>query len=299
MDYKVDVLMMAYKHEKFIGQAIESILAQNTNFAVRLIIGEDYSPDNTRQICKEYAAKYPNQIHLVQREKNVGPYINFVEIYNLCTAPYIAMCEGDDYWTDTTKLQKQIDFLDSNPDYGICFHKSIERNEKGEEHITNEGTKDTQDIADLVEKGWFMRTATYVYRNNLFKSFPDWFYKVKATDYSLHILLAKDGAKIKFIDETMSVYRIHEGGISANMHANKRKSLMERIELKQYIDEYLGLEYHTVIQSQIDHYRESLFYFLRSSKHTSISEKWQILLLGFQLNKIHPKGILKLLKRGK
>lgn len=297
MDNKVDVLMMAYQHEEFIAQAIESILAQQTNFAFRLIIGEDQSPDKTGQICQEYAAKYPNQIHLVQREKNVGPYVNFVEIYELCEAPYIAMCEGDDYWTDIHKLQKQIDFLDQNPTYGICFHKSIELNDQGDEKITNEGTPDTQDIKDLVEKGWFMRTASYVYRNHLFNEFPEWFYKVKATDYTLHIMLAKGGAKIKFIDEVMSVYRIHGGGISANMHSDKRKSLNERIALKRYIDEYLNFKYHEIIKEQVRNYRENLFYFLRSNGSASIAEKWQIICLAFQLNKFHPTQLWRSLNR--
>ena len=293
MDYKVDVLMMAYNHEQFIAQAIESILAQKTNFSFRLIIGEDYSPDGTRRICQEYAAKYPSQILLIDRDKNVGPYVNFVEIYHSCTAPYIAMCEGDDYWTDTGKLQKQIDFLDMNPTYGICFHKSIERNEKDEEVITNEGLKETLDIEDLVSKGWFMRTASYVYRNGLFDEFPDWFFKVKATDYALHILLAKGGAKIKFLDEVMSVYRIHQGGISANMHSNKEKSLNERIQLKLYIDEHLEYKYHELIESQIYQYRESLFYFLRGKEKNTIVEKWHIVKLASQLNKLNLRNSLK------
>jgi len=293
MDYKVNVLMMAYNHEEFIGQAIESVLGQKTNFPFRLIIGEDLSPDGTGQICKEYAAKYPSQILLVQRDKNVGPYVNFVEIYQTCTAPYIAMCEGDDYWTDSGKLQKQIDFLDNNPAYGICFHKSIERNEQDEEFITNEGLKDTLDIEDLVKQGWFMRTASYVYRNGLFDEFPNWFFKVKATDYVLHILLAKGGAKIKFLDEVMSVYRIHQGGISANMHSNKYKSLTERIELKQFIDKHLDYKYHEHIKSQIYKYRENLFYFLRSKENNTLAEKWQIIQLTFQLDKLNLRNAFK------
>src|SRR5271157_2282730 len=111
----VSVFMITYNHEKFVGQAIESIVTQKVNFDFELIIGEDCSTDNTLDICNKYAKQYPDIIKLFPSEKNYGMMGNTVRVLYACTGKYIAMCEGDDYWCDPYKLQKQIDFLEANP----------------------------------------------------------------------------------------------------------------------------------------------------------------------------------------
>mgnify|MGYP001248218371 CR=1 FL=1 len=116
----VSVHMITYNHEKYIAQAIEGVLMQKTNFLFELVIGEDCSTDSTRVICKEYADRYPNIIKLLpDAGKNLGMMENAIRTTMACTGKYIALCEGDDYWTDPYKLQKQVDFLEAHNDYGL------------------------------------------------------------------------------------------------------------------------------------------------------------------------------------
>ena len=115
----VSVVMITYNHEDYIGQAIEHVARQETSFPFELIIGEDCSTDRTRQIVFEYQKKYPNLIRIIISEKNVGARRNLLRTEVACRGKYIAYCEGDDYWHDPRKLQIQVDFLESNPNYGL------------------------------------------------------------------------------------------------------------------------------------------------------------------------------------
>src|SRR5258708_3052102 len=121
----VDVTLITYNHEKFIAQAIESVLSQQTGFEFRLLVGDDCSTDNTQSIIRSYAEKYPERICLMldsthrglKSRERVG-----VRALTGSTAKYVALLDGDDYWTDAYKLQKQADFLETHPDFAICFH---------------------------------------------------------------------------------------------------------------------------------------------------------------------------------
>jgi glycosyltransferase involved in cell wall biosynthesis len=117
---KVSVCMMTYNHERFIAQAIESVLEQKTSFDLELVIGEDCSTDGTRKIVAEYARKYPEKIKAMFRETNLGMTANGIQTLRECRGRYIALLEGDDYWTDPLKLQKQVDFLDVHPTCTAC-----------------------------------------------------------------------------------------------------------------------------------------------------------------------------------
>ena len=203
--------MITYNHEPFIKQAIEGVLNQNTNFDLELVIGEDCSTDNTRNICQEFAQKY-KQIELLITENNLGMMPNFIRTLQACKGKYIALCEGDDYWTDPLKLQKQVDFLEANPDFSICYHKVkiLINNRLVKDFITN-NTKSESTINDIAEKN-YIHTSTVLFRNGLIKEFPNWIYSSPMGDYPLYILLAQYG-KIKYIDSIMSVYRVHNGGV--------------------------------------------------------------------------------------
>jgi glycosyltransferase involved in cell wall biosynthesis len=95
---------------------------QKTNFPCRLIVGEDFSTDKTRAICEQYALEYPDKITLLPSDENYGMMPNFIRTLKACTDKYIALCEGDDYWADPLKPQKQVDFLEENEEYSLCFH---------------------------------------------------------------------------------------------------------------------------------------------------------------------------------
>jgi len=209
----VSVCTITYNHEDYIDHALKGAIAQKTDFDYEIVVGEDCSVDRTRTIVDKYAIKYPAFIKVITSEKNLGAIPNFIRTLNACQGKYIALCEGDDYWTDPLKLQKQVDFLEANHDFAICFHnarKLIQETGDDSRLFFNNPPKDVFTIMDIIEKN-FIPTLTCVYRNKLFKEFPDWYYDAFPGDWPLHILNAQFG-KIKYIDEIMGVYRIHEGG---------------------------------------------------------------------------------------
>jgi len=125
----VSVLMITYNHERYIGAAIEGVINQKTDFPFELIIGEDCSPDNTRAVALDYQKRYPHIIRVIVSDRNVGMHLNSKRMEKRVRGEYIAVCEGDDRWSDQTKLQKQITFLEQHPDYGaICTSCEIEKN---------------------------------------------------------------------------------------------------------------------------------------------------------------------------
>lgn len=132
----VSVIMLTYNHEDYIAQAIESVLMQETSLRYELLIGDDASTDRTPEIVREYAEKYPDIIRPVLREKNLGANRNNYELHTLTKGKYIASIEGDDYWLDTHKLQKQYEFLESHPEYSSCFGKSVVVDKNGRPDYT-------------------------------------------------------------------------------------------------------------------------------------------------------------------
>lgn len=158
------VLMITYNHEKYIAQAIDSVLMQKTNFDFEIVIGEDCSTDRTREIVLEYKAKHPDKIKLLLQEKNVGMMQNFIDTLNACKGKYIAMLEGDDYWTDQYKLKKQVDILEAHPEYSMCFtaRNVVDSDNKflREEHYPDK----IYTTKDVVE-GFIPSTQTIVLRN--------------------------------------------------------------------------------------------------------------------------------------
>jgi glycosyltransferase involved in cell wall biosynthesis len=115
--------MITYNQDNYISQAIDSVLMQVVNFNYIIIICDDHSSDNTSQICRNYKKKFPDKISLIVNQQNIGAILNFIQALDLCKGKYIALLEGDDYWTDPLKLQKQVDFMEANPQYSITSHR--------------------------------------------------------------------------------------------------------------------------------------------------------------------------------
>jgi glycosyltransferase involved in cell wall biosynthesis len=234
----VSVCIITYNHENYIAQAIEGALIQKTNFPFEIVIGEDCSTDGTREIVFDYAKKYPNIIRVITSEKNVGMINNFIRTLNVCKGKYIALCEGDDYWTDPLKLQKQVDFLEANPGFVICFHnarKLVQATGDNSSLFFNNPPRDIFTLSDII-KNDFIPTLTCVFRSKLFKEFPDWYSNAYPGDWPLHILNAQHG-KIKYIDEVMATYRLHEHGIcTGNTPINNyEKSMSTLINIRDYL----------------------------------------------------------------
>lgn len=226
----VSVFVMVYNHELYLKECLDGILMQQCNFNYDIVVGEDFSTDNSRNILLEYQKKYPGKFRLLLHEQNIGAVTNQNSVLAACTGIYLAICEGDDYWTDPLKLQKQVDFLEANPDYSICFHRTNELKPNGElkqSEIWGIETKDTYTLEDLA-KGNFMHTLSVVFRN--LSPYPSWLGESPIGDYILHMLNASYG-KIKYIPEVMGVYRMGVGVWSSTSDAARLEMEVKTLEL--------------------------------------------------------------------
>jgi len=211
MEPTVSICMSTYRHERYIKQAIEGVMLQQTSFPIQLVIGEDSSDDQTRQVCELMADRYGQHIKLLPSDRNYGQNHNLSRIILACTGKYIAMCEGDDFWTDPTKLQQQVDFLENNPDCVMCFHpiNTVDQDNRMREEKTPDGNIIRYRGLDLFHI--FVPTLSVVFRNCLDR-FPEEFYKIKSTDAFIVGMLSGygDGARLGFIG---GCYRMHDGGL--------------------------------------------------------------------------------------
>jgi glycosyltransferase involved in cell wall biosynthesis len=213
-EVKVSVAMITYNHEQFIMQAIDSVLMQQTDFAVELVIGEDCSTDGTRAMVRDYGERHADRIRLLLPERNLGMFHNFAATLEACRGQYIALLEGDDYWTDPRKLQKQVDFLEAHSECSMCFHDVLVEHEDHRPPAYRQCAPDQKAISTLEDllRGNFLPTPSVVYRNGLFGDLPGWYSELAVADWPLHILNAQYG-QIGYIAEAMGVYRIHAGGV--------------------------------------------------------------------------------------
>ncbi len=218
---KVSVLIVTFNHEKFIAQAIESILMQKVSFEYEIVIGEDYSTDETRRIVTDYHKRFPQKVRLLLHDKNLGGSRNFRYTYETCKGKYVAILEGDDFWTDPDKLQKQVDFLDEHPEYVLAFHQvSILNNDTGTSELSNMPVnKEKYELEDLVQ-GNIIHTPSVVFRNNVLK-LPEWLLKLKLGDWPIWLLLSQFGS-IYYLSEPMACYRLHHTNTWANLPEDQR-----------------------------------------------------------------------------
>jgi len=251
---KISVLMITYNHEKFVARAIDSILMQKVDFDYEVVIGEDCSTDNTREIVLGYKEEFPNKIRLLLNQKNLGGRKNLIQTYEACKGEYIAMLEGDDYWTSPYKLQKQVDFLDSHPECSICFH-SVMRLYEDKSHesyvFSPPGKREVYTLEDLLDKN-LMATLSTMFRRGLFGEFPSWFYLTSMGDWPLNILNAQHG-KIGYINKVMGVWRIHSNGFWSSKGLIER--LQREIEAYGFVNAHFNFRYNKLIRSKISrHY---------------------------------------------
>lgn len=253
----VTVVCITYKHEEFIAQALDSFLMQKTNFKFKVFVGEDHGPDGTADIVRDYAQRYPDIIVPFLREENMGAQHNLIDLCQHATSPYIAFCEGDDYWTDEYKLQKQVDYMEAHPEVRVCgmeaeidapedWHlRSWYRETSSGKLIIPNSTpgfevREKYDIPYLV--GHTMpHTSTHFYRWNYDIDIPEWYYEGIIGDFP--IFMMQTGMEdIGFIPEVVSIYRINSGSI---YFAEDRRIhfLRTRLDMIRYL--YGLLEYGT------------------------------------------------------
>jgi glycosyltransferase involved in cell wall biosynthesis len=220
---KVSVAMVAYNHEKYVGQAVESVLSQKAPFDFELVIGEDCSTDSTPSILQSYAAENPCVIKLLLGEKNLGMQWNYARTVEACTGEYLAVLDSDDYWTSDSKLAEQVAFMEQNPSHTISFHRTRIRYEAEPSKVAflPLHCKSVSDVRDIL-LGNFIPSCTVMYRRNLIPAFPEWYGVVNPYDWVLHTLVLSGGGTAGFIDQEMADYRVHGGNLFSSLGERKR-----------------------------------------------------------------------------
>ena len=246
----VSICMITYNHENYIAKAIEGVLKQKTNFDFELIIGEDCSTDSTKEIVEKYKNQYPEKIKIITSERKVGMILNLIRTLESCRGKYIAFCEGDDYWTDTSKLQKQVDFLESNPDFAMCSHavKTVFEGVKEKNPFLK--PLEISTFEDIVNHGHFIPTLSIVFRRSALPKIPFWFKDLWIGDIPL-ILLVTHYGKNYYIDKIMGVKRKHQGGITQQSERKTRKfkeySIVNTLFFYKKLNKFFGYEHKKVL----------------------------------------------------
>lgn len=290
---KVSVLIITYNQELFIAQAIESALIQETNFDFEIIVGDDCSTDRTREIVVAYSERYPERMRILLHPHRLGPHKvglegrnNLVTTYKHCRGKYVAFLEGDDYWIDPNKLQKQVEFLDSHPDCTICCHPAsvVYSDERSRfwPSVIGSSPKQICTIEDILrlEGKPEIPTPSMMIRRDALTDFPHWFSKVFNTDYALHLLLAHRG-KIGFLKECMAAHRKHGQGASRMYEIDPDYCHEMLLKLHLYIDGHFEYKYHPVIRKYIEQELQELLDNLRSYYRTGDYGKGIPALLAF------------------
>jgi RimJ/RimL family protein N-acetyltransferase/GT2 family glycosyltransferase len=245
--FLVSVFMITYNHERFIREALDGILNQKVNFDLEIIVGEDCSSDNTREILLEYKNKYPNLFQLLLHSPNVGAKQNHILTQSACKGKYIAFCEGDDYWTEPNKLQKQVDFLEKNEEYSHCWTRFYKLEEKSNvlKIDSNDRFFINKDIGtdysfQTLASGWELGIQTLVFRKDLLE--VENFKKFKYfRDVHLIVSLLEKGNGF-CINSFDAVYRIHSGGIHSGIEIGKQIEIAFKL-YKEIINSFKRNEY--------------------------------------------------------
>lgn len=263
----VSILCATYNQKDYIAQTIEGFLMQKVNFPIEIIIHDDASTDGTAEIVRKYQAEHPNLIKGIyqtenQYSKKAGVWKNF--IYPCATGKYIAECEGDDYWTDPNKLQKQVDFLESHPDYSACVHrcKCLDcRTNSFSESIPRTETQERDFFLTeiILGGGGFWGTNTLVCRFDFLPDCDAEFWKLSPVGDFPHALSLATRGKIRYLPQEMSVYRLFAKGswssrtLSGPEAYNRRSTHIDKMrESLKAFDKHTNFEYSKFIQEKID-----------------------------------------------
>ncbi len=234
----VSVVITTYNHQRYIEQAIQSVLAQETSFPIEILIADDCSKDRTPEIIAQLDKQNPGRLTVLKNPRNLGISGNLQSCREQARGRYMAILEGDDYWIDTRKLQKQFDAMEANPDWSMCY--------TGSRVFTDDGSKPDLikprqapdhplSVDDFLEENAVQTMSVGMYRQGVIERTPDWHAKVRIGDWALHILHAYQGP-VGFVPGVMTAYRVHAGGMWSGWDTFRQ--WMEMVNLFSYLEQH-------------------------------------------------------------
>lgn len=267
----VSIICTAFNQEHYIAQAIESYLMQKTTFDIEIIIHDDASTDGTANVIREYEKKYPDLIKAIYQTEN--QYSKDKEIMAKIWVPYakgkyIALNEGDDFWTDPLKLQKQVDFMENHPEFSLCMHAAENFNEIGNKKVgvrrpfIGDQILSVNDIISSASRSCALNSMLFRREDVLLQKLPEFYLKAPIGDIILQIFLSLQGA-VYYMDRYMSVYRVNaKGSWTRSMRSiEKFKTyIKEIVHTFQEIDRYTEGKYHEAIEERIGSFEFELFW---------------------------------------
>ncbi|GAA4495794.1 hypothetical protein GCM10023172_08050 [Hymenobacter ginsengisoli] len=216
---------------------------QERPFEMEIVVANDASTDATTGIIDEYVASMPHLYKVLSYDVNLGVNRNADRGLRACRGRYVALIEGDDYWTDPQKLVRQVEFMEANPDFSFCFHNAMvvyDDDSGTSSHLMTTDLKPEYTLADITQ-AWNIATASVMYRRKLLSQLPDWTFDSVACDLPIFVILASQG-RVGFLPQCMSVYRINQGGVSRSGHSERY--MLSIVRMHENVDRYLGYRYH-------------------------------------------------------
>lgn len=252
----VSIVCTVFKHKSYLQQCFDGFVAQKTTFPIEVLVNDDCSLDGSADIMHEYESNYPELFHCIYQEENQyskGKMPWWEVLFPMAKGDYIAICEGDDYWIDPYKLQKQVDFMDSHKEFIACFHNARVLYPNGVTLFNSMEENHEPSIEDIIKRRWFIATPSLFFRNVL-TEYPDWRGEIINEDYLLELLLAREG-RFYYMDDVMAVYRQDGMGMSAVLNKNKVDMVEKLICLLEKMKDYYDGEYASTFDESIRNYQ--------------------------------------------
>jgi glycosyltransferase involved in cell wall biosynthesis len=251
---KLSALIVTYNQERYIEQAVRSVLAQQTDFDFEVVIADDCSRDGTREILRRLQDERPDRIRLLLNERNLGIHGNYRNAWFLCKGQYIGLLEGDDYWTASDKLQRQVDFLDAHPECVLCFHDVVVFEDDGagpEGRYCPPDLPEICGIEDLLQE-MFINTTSVVCRNRVFTEFPTWGLDLAIGDWPFFLWISSLG-KLGYLPQVMAAYRKHGDGLWSRTGPEER--IRSITAMYERVNEHFGYQYDAIIRVLIGRWK--------------------------------------------